>query len=1139
MVLKFVAAKPADLRINNRRREGNTGSSVRQSLADSSQFLFLNSMLIRALTSTLVFIILCLGISCSKPESSVAESSKTEIAQSEPVSDNIQYIKWTPNLNIPDPVSISMDNQGRAYVTQTTRRKAQDLDIRNNRDWVPDDVGLESVEDKRAFFKTQLAPENSAENVGRILDHNQDGSHDWRDLTVHSEVIYLVEDTDKDGFADSSKVYYDDFKTEVTGIAAGVLWHDGDVYATVAPDVWKLRDTNGDDIPDQKEVLAHGFGVHIAYGGHDMHGLIVGPDGKIYWSIGDKAINVLSKEGERFFYPNQGGVMRANPDGTDFEVFAYGLRNVQEPTFDAYGNWFGVDNDSDQEGETERFIYIVDGMDAGWRNDYQYREGKYNPWMEEGMTIPKHEGQAAYILPTISNYIDGPAGFVWNPGTALNDRYKNYFFLNGTLNGAQYAFQVEQDGASFKMVNDHKLGAGIPLIGLTWGNDGALYTVDWGGDYPLDQIGAIWKLDTPGANQSVRQEVQTILEEGVSHNSLETLREFLAHADQRIRLKAQFELVKRGELAALTEDTTHDHQLKRIHAIWGVGQLARAGEKSAVSCLISLLNDEDPEIQVQSSKMLGDLTPGSFDGKLIIPHIASAHSRVRFQAGITLARQQVSEAFDAVVSLIEENNGEDSYLRHTGIRALEGIGGAERLLDHPSEEVRLCAVVALRRLKDPKVAEFLDDESELVVLEATRAIHDDFSIEAALPALAKQLLSTDSNNEALVRRLINANFRIGGVNEAYLVAEYAANSSHNMAMRLDALDALISWGAPPPLDRVDGRRRYFQSRPIAEISRAIAGMLEGMVDEDSPLIVEKTVAAANTLPVRLSQISMEKLLHNKQAPSSARVEALKSILDPKTTAYALNSSDEGLRMAAAEFLTRTDKNSASEYLIKRLAISQSISEQQRTLALLAHLGTEAADQAIRIKAQQLAQGGVVPEIQLDVIEAATQRNMTAELAGFETSRPSDSSTAAFIETLSGGNAEIGKQISRTHLAAQCARCHRFGREDGSEIGPNLGRSLRDKNREYLLRSLVDPGADIAEGFGIITVALKSGETISGHLSNEGPEGLELTLADGEKRLIESSEVASRTEPISSMPPMSYIMTKREIRDVVEYLSTLK
>ncbi len=1077
----------------------------------------------------------------NKPDTLTTSAAETE-TQANPESSestSIQYIKWSADINIPDPVSISMDNRGRAYVTQTQRRKAQDLDIRSNRDWIPDDVGLNSVEDKRSFFKTQLSPESSSLNTERVADHNGDGSHDWRDLTVIPERIHLVEDTDKDGFADSSKVYYDDFKTEVTGIAAGVLWHDGDVYATVAPDVWKFRDTDGDDLPDNKELVAHGFGLHIAYGGHDMHGLIMGPDGKVYWSIGDKGINVLSKEGKRFFYPNQGGMLRANPDGSDFEVFAHGLRNVQEPAFDAYGNWFGVDNDSDQTGEKERFMYIVNGMDAGWRNDYQYRGDRYNPWMDEGMTIPRHEGQAAYIIPTIQNYIDGPAGFVFNPGTALNEHYKDYFFLNGTLQGAQYAFQVEQDGTSFKMVNDHSLGEGLPLVGLTWGPDGALYTVDWGGGYPLNQSGAIWKLDTPGANESMRAEVQTLLLHGMQERNSSQLRKLLAHADQRLRLQAQWEIVNRGETNHLIEDSNDSYQLKRIHAIWGLGQLARAGDKAAINHLLSLLNDEDPEIQVQSSKVLADLKPGSFDPTPLISHLSSIHPRTRFQAGLSIGRQKVKEAFTAVVDFIASNDIEDSYLRHAGVMALVGTGGANTLSKHDSEAVRLSAVVALRRAQDPSIVQFLSDESEIVVLEAARAIHDDYSITEALPALAKQLVFTDSENEALIRRLINANFRIGGSNEAYLVAEYAANPNHRMAMRLEALDALSLWSAPPLLDRVDGRRRYLEDRPIDKIAASIGSMLEGLLTSEDSELLQKTVEAANSLSVMLSPPALEKLLQNRQAPSSLRVSALKSLKNPKTVNYALSSNDEGLRMAAAEFLSKTNKTTATSYLIERLDRASSVSEQQTSIALLSTLETSEADQQIRTLAQDLSNGNSLPQLQLDIIEAATSRGFNEELSGFETNRPTGSTTAAFMETLEGGNAEAGRAVTQTHLAAQCARCHKFESGGGSNIGPNLRNIGSKRDREYLLRSLVDPGADIAEGFGVTTVTLKSGETISAQLGQETSEGIELISSEGEKQFIKADTIASKTEPVSTMPPMGYLLTKRELRDVVEYLSSLK
>ena len=83
------------------------------------------------------------------------------------------------------------------------------------------------------------------------------------------------------------------------------------------------------------------------------NGLRTGPDGRIYWSIGDKGLNVTSKEGVKYEYPNEGAMMRSEADGSNFEVYVRGLRNLQEPRFDAYGSWFGVDNDGDGLREKE------------------------------------------------------------------------------------------------------------------------------------------------------------------------------------------------------------------------------------------------------------------------------------------------------------------------------------------------------------------------------------------------------------------------------------------------------------------------------------------------------------------------------------------------------------------------------------------------------------------------------------------------------------------------------------------------------------------------------------------------------------------------------------------------------------------
>ena len=115
-------------------------------------------------------------------------------------------------------------------------------------------------------------------------------------------------------------------------------------------------------------------------------------------------------------------MLRANPDGSDFEVFATGIRNLQEFAFDEYGNLISVDNDGDHAGETERLVLSHGGLStaAGARTAYgQYTDptnNRYNVWMDEGMFKPRFEGQPAHITPPIAPYHAGPAGMAYDPG---------------------------------------------------------------------------------------------------------------------------------------------------------------------------------------------------------------------------------------------------------------------------------------------------------------------------------------------------------------------------------------------------------------------------------------------------------------------------------------------------------------------------------------------------------------------------------------------------------------------------------------------------------------------------------------------------------------------------------------------------
>ena len=146
------------------------------------------------------------------------------------------------------------------------------------------------------------------------------------------------------------------------------------------------------------------------------------------------AINVKSKEGKEWAETETGSIMRCNPDGTGFEVFATGVRNPQELAFNEFGDLFTGDNNSDS-GDKARFMQLVEGGDCGWRMAYQYLNDR-GPWNRELLWDDKEGAKAKYIIPPIANISNGPSGLTYNPGTGLSAKYKGHFFLSDFRGGA-------------------------------------------------------------------------------------------------------------------------------------------------------------------------------------------------------------------------------------------------------------------------------------------------------------------------------------------------------------------------------------------------------------------------------------------------------------------------------------------------------------------------------------------------------------------------------------------------------------------------------------------------------------------------------------------------------------------------------
>ena len=1074
---------------------------------------------------------------------------KKVYSDNSPATGELVLHKWSGTLNVPDPVACAVDPQGRVYVAATTRRKVGDLDIREHTMWIPDDVGLTSVADKKAFFHRELAPGKMRLPRASLKDHNGDSSIDWKDLTHHTERIYQLRDTNGDGTADTMTVFAEGFNTEVTGIAAGVMYHDGWVYATIAPDLWRFKDTDDDGVADIREVVVHGFGVHIAYAGHDMHGLTVGPDGRIYWSIGDKGLNVTSREGRNFPYPHEGAVMRVEPDGSNFEVYVRGNRNAQEPAFDAFGDLFAVDNDADMRGERERFVYLPEASDSGWRNHFQYMK-EDSPWMREGLWRPHHPGQPAYLLPPLASYSDGPAGFKHDPGTALSDKQRGIFLLNEFPSGKMKGFRIERDGASHKMVDARVVNDGIMGIGMSWHPDGSLMMVDWIGGYPLDELGALWRVDAKGgADDPKRKETHAILRAGFAQRADGELIAQLGHADQRVRQGAQLELARRDRKDAFLTVATDGRAalLARIHALWGYGQLLRRNA-AEVARVMPLLRDADAEIRRQAIKVLGDVatTAAKGQGSVLVPLLADASPRVREMAAIVLGKFAEPKAVSALLAMAEKEAAEP-VLRHAVVTGLAGSATVEQLAAataHANVQVRLASLVALRRLGAPAIAAYLKDGDELVVAEAARAIHDDGSIPGALPALAA-LLEQSPRYEMTARRAINANLRLGTPEAATRLLSFALNEGAARDMREEALIALRVWPAPPRLDRVDGHARTITTAAIAQVLTPKLDQLLALQDPGlKTLAIEIMIAhALKAAPEQIAAIVSE-----KAAAGELRAQALRLLggeqranagFNRALEAALASDSPEPLHRAGMELLLPNQVDrlvSVAQTVLK----TRSVPEQQHAIALLARAGQPAADAVLKTLGDALVSGKAAAVLKLDVLEALRARSSAnpvfAKQVAAYANRPE---AVAQTELLEGGSVALGREIVVNHLAANCMACHAIEASGGSEVGPNLRTIGSQRDAAYLLESLIQPSAAIATGYGIVNVTLKDRSEITGTLARETPEAVTVRLFDGTNKTVPRQDIVQQTPPVSIMPPMTGILQPREVRDVVAYLSSLK
>lgn len=1113
--------------------------------------------------------ILCIYLLCLTGLSAGADDYKPNIAEASNdaklalqafvIPDGMTGSLLASEPALANPVAFHVAADGRVYVCETFRQEVGVEDNRSHMDWLLNDLQMESVEERLAMFKKYLGD-------------------DVNKYATEQDRIRVLRDTNGDGTFDEDKVFAEGFNDILDGTGAGVLFHDGKVYYTCIPKLWMLEDTDDDGVADRTDALHHGYGVRVAFRGHDMHGLTVGPDGRLYFSIGDRGYNVITKEGTRLKKVDAGAVFRCDMDGTNLEVFAEGLRNPQELAFDNYGNLWTGDNNSDG-GDKARWVYVVQNGDTGWRMYFQYLEDR-GPWNRERMWYPYRSDdettavQPAFIVPPIANLGDGPSGLTYYPGLGLSERYQNHFFMadfrGGASNSGIRSFSVQPKGATFELTDSHEFLWSILGTDVDFAPDGSLYVTDWVNGWVGRGKGRLYRFsDDENISAVAGANVPSLLNGGIAAAKTPALVELLGHADRRVRQAAQFQLVKNGASEELFATADSDDEFTALHATWGLWQLGLKSQddaqRVAAHCMASTAGNA--ELAVQRIRVMTDLVSrhgaaGVFNAETrgatreqLRTLTASDDFRTAGFAAVALGVVGESSDLSALLDLLQRNDDADPVLRHQavmGITALEerspGLLLTSETLKRPTA-VRLGITVALRRLQREGISRMLNDADSGIVAEAARAITD-HGTDSALEALAGKLAfaSTEPQGTSIsstVRRALEACYRLGNRRHSALVAGVAADALRPDDIRLVAAEMLKTWNDPQQTDTVDGHFRALPKRNVDGLKDSLQSKLPGML-AGSEKLHQTAIEIAAQLGITNLVPALKATLADTGASESLRVAAFRALsklsddVDGLLTAGRQDAS-EAIQIASLELLSERNPDQAVPELAMVID-SGSIKGQQTALALLGRIQGTAAEAVVTTAFDKFIAGNLSPAVSLDVLNAAKavgSTELTERVKLYDSQRLLADKLDQWSECLEGGSADRGYVIFFGRAAASCRRCHKVN-GDGADVGPDLSAIAKEKDRRYLLEAIVDPSAKIAKGFETTVIADVDGKVHSGIIKEESDTVVKLMTPKGAIITVLKEDIEERAKGLSGMPAdIAKNLSRDEIRDLVEYLSTLK
>lgn len=978
--------------------------------------------------------------------------------------------------------------------------------------------------------------------------------------------VTLLIDEDNDGVADKAETFAEGFNS-----IQGLAWYGDQLWIANAPDLTVVRDTNGDDRADEYRRIYGGLGNLE----HGLHGLVFAPDGRLYMSKGNSKGYLQAKSPERFLAPapfadlwgveppadtpdapesevftretykhgyhtpsddwgTEGGVLRCRPDGTELEVFARGMRNLWDMSFDADFNWIGTDQDQDG---GDRILNPFLGSHFGWGH----------PWS------PHWTGENH--LP--STPISGPVfhgsgtGVVSCGSDRFPESYQDAFFCADWLNRSIFLYRPKWDGAIMrnmatpevfaKAPRGRSMGSSKGLLfdptDMAFGPDGALWVLSWGHGYgsslkggkQFDE-GRVYRLCY---GQPVHVKTHSKHSKPYSDWTTQELVEDLRHNTLPVRrTNAQTELVRRGRaVSARLMAELRQPKLPRGAATWLIGTLAQIPHDPAIDELLIQTAAIPGRNRIQALRAIGRRAR-QFKRPLPIAvrrALKAEQPRIRFAAVQAIHECRDGEfAADLWELVSAEQDRTTFFAARTALGLIQKPAQLREKLTNGAVGQRKAALLTLLEqaaLNGDDVLPLRLDSDPVIAFVASSFISKVGTSESPVLSIEPQ--------EATIPRGTPVRIVTGSIP--------------------DGLHVRYSLDGAEPTDTTG--RKYSGPFRLERNVTLSASLFKGR-ERMGPVLRKKYTVTTGDLPVggrasvasSVFPIELDMTMVKNARPYKS------SILRRGERAYAnrnyvwtnlpdgfaghtfiqSRNGDSDVGSTGDEFLSFSLSEAAEVYIAHDQRIKQKpywLSPFKST-GLTAATGDTTYDLFIkRFPAGVVTLGGNTRDGNPSARSQYVCIVKPAPLQNREVATTIDES----LKKMPSADFRRGARLFFNQ--ASCAKCHRLG-ERGNALAPNLTNMGTRAAPKTIAQSILKPSAVILEGFHSVVIVTDEGRTFSGFIKQESGLNVELVQADGKVVTIPRATIEGRRrQQVSVMPEgLAKQLSPQQVADLIRFIT---